>query len=769
MNTERDEFKQKYDLTESKNLELQTKISNLHEKNEKYIEENTKIMERRYETYAEEQKQKNLQIMELQQSMRKFEYEAQQAKQEKLEAENKVLTLNRDLETEKVISANVQDLQRQVALLTVQLEQSNAAITDREHQAKVQLSQQLSERDSQLELIKKNLNDSKIHFDHERNEMTANLSSVKDTLTSLQASSEKQIQSLSIKLTEATATADALRAESDRYKLQFEQLNAQYQQSLAVTADLKSQVESLESELASANSRVEEVVAEARSRITSRDAVIATLEQAKVDEYERGQQETIAEIRPQIESIKSKGKAAIDQLIQERTDLESRIQSLEEENAQLVEKSQAYVEKMTTAFKQKMAELEESSNGGGEVLSEEKLAEVKKDTLTTLYAGLVSALQQRQQPALTPSEIVTVLRAEMTAVMSGQPAQYIPIEPTVESEHNAYAGDEQTTVSTEPPAPEPPESVPIGEHVPHEGFNAPLTSKSVVELETIEDAQPSEQSVTTPVDEAHAAPPVADDIPAVTPTPVPESTTESAPPAPVPEPTPEPAAATSVLSSGGDDFEDMEDDTESVSLPVAAEPAPLTVVSSSQSLATDDDDVKAAIMSRSSEATEAVLDVPHVDIHPVLTPELPQNPLTAPDPLILAAATAMATTSAAEDELPPPSLPPTDLPPPELPPPVAATTTSVPTTTAASKPITATSTSSLPSDYDPFDESQTAEPVAPPKPVAAKSAPSKPKGLFGDDDDSVGGGLFASTKPKAAAPKKSSLFGDDDDEDPLFK
>lgn len=115
------------------------------------MSENSSLMEKRYESFQNESKQLNQQIIDLQHSNRKLESELHQKSLTQAEHDAKVQKLVNELEVEKAKVTNTKDLERQVALLTVQLEESNKSITNTEAKAQVQLQQSVSQLQSQLE------------------------------------------------------------------------------------------------------------------------------------------------------------------------------------------------------------------------------------------------------------------------------------------------------------------------------------------------------------------------------------------------------------------------------------------------------------------------------------------------------------------------------------------------------------------------------------------------------------------------------------------
>jgi FK506-binding protein 15 len=345
--TERDEAKSKQDAANTANAELTARITVLQERQEKMIEEHGKQMERRYEAYQEELRLKNNQIADLQQHARKA-----------------------DTAMEAAI-ARKQEIENELTILSTQAKEAQTNLSSELASAKSQLEstqEQLQLANQELEFLRKQIAESQHNSGTEKEELQTTINDLHERLNTSQ---QESITAMAALKADLSATGERLKAANEEIEMlrtQLEttnrsvpELKAAHESELtSLRAELESEkqknVSSVE-EIAHLNDQLQQVIAEARARRESdKEQMAVMIEEVRTTEYERGQQETLEEVKEQIALIKEKAKNTIESLISERDELSQRVSELEEEKQEVIDASKQYVENMKKLMQQKIAE-----------------------------------------------------------------------------------------------------------------------------------------------------------------------------------------------------------------------------------------------------------------------------------------------------------------------------------------------------------------------------------------------------------------------------
>ena len=419
---ERDDARSKAEASERRNTELTAKLSAMQERYEKNSEDNSRMMERRYEQYADELKTKNAHIVELQAGVRRAEHEAQQAALVKVEAESEVARLREALAKEKEESRGRAEAERQVIMLQLQLKQTAEAVEGKEQESKLVMQQRITEKESEIAGMRHEAERRQAEDERERAVLQQTIDTLKQQMAHSQQQADNTIAELHAAAAQTSEERTRLQGELDRLHAQLDHMQ-QNTVSAAEHQALQTQLTALQEQLRQAQRETEEareetanIIAEARSRREQdKQAMLAAIEQARTDEYERGQQETLDEARQSMQTMKDKARATIEQLAAEKEQLEERLKGAEEERQEVIDSSRAYIERMKAQMTARLAEVE-----GKDGVSEERLEEEKAVALKAVYGGVSRVLQQYGEKRWRAAEMAMVLRAEVQFVLSGE-------------------------------------------------------------------------------------------------------------------------------------------------------------------------------------------------------------------------------------------------------------------------------------------------------------------------------------------------------------
>ena len=351
---ERDALKAKAEESVKQVTELTAKISGLHERNESYLAENQKLSESRFASFSEELKLKNVNITALQDANRALQHEiqAKNAAAQELELQKQKLSLELELATGQL--KNQKDLDRQVTLLSIQLEESKKSTEHSTESVRVSMGQELvklqqeaadrandlsemaakhaakeadwtaadQKRAAQLAQVQATVDALEKDLATARNELSASVS--------LAQQREGEVKQLHLRVEhmaqESTGSAESLASASAQHQAQLQSMTAQIEQ---LTSSLQQQQQ--EAQEAATAAADEAAAAQAA-------AVEAAIEQAKAD--------VTALYRPKLEDVVSKAKSKIesmqtelDEAVAARAELEAQVASLTEEKQAIVDRS----------------------------------------------------------------------------------------------------------------------------------------------------------------------------------------------------------------------------------------------------------------------------------------------------------------------------------------------------------------------------------------------------------------------------------------------
>ena len=419
---ERDDARSKAEATERRTAELTAKLAAMQERYEKTSEDNSRLMERRYEQYADELKAKNSHIVELQASVRRAEHETQQAALVRVEAESEVARLREALGREKEESRGRAEAERQVIMLQLQLKQMAETVEGKEQEAAVSMQQKITEKDSEIAALRHEAERRQAEDERERAVLQQTIDTIKQQMAHSQQQADTAIAELHASAARQEEAHTRLQGEADRLHAQTDHM----QQNTVSTAEhqaVQTQLTAAQEQLRQAQRETEEareettsVIAEVRTRREQdKQAMLAAIEQARTDEYERGQAETMEEARQSMQSMKDKARATIEQLVSEKEQLEQKLNEAEEENQSVIDSSRAYIDRMKAQMAARLAEVE-----GKEGVSDERLEDEKAAALKSVYGGVSRVLQQYGEKRWRAAELAMVLRAEVQFVLSGE-------------------------------------------------------------------------------------------------------------------------------------------------------------------------------------------------------------------------------------------------------------------------------------------------------------------------------------------------------------
>ena len=788
--SERDEWKAKADERERRVVELQAKTAALQERHEKYSEDNSRLMERRYEQHADELKAKTAQLMDLQHALRKAEHDAQQAHVARQEADSRTAKLEDDLARAREEGRMRSEFERQVGLLQVQLRQANEAVEGKEQEGRLAMEQRVAAKESEIAQLQRDAEHAKDEAARERAALQATIDNLKAQLDHAQQTADERIQRLSAAVAAAEDERTRMQGEVERTQAALQRLQESsvaqsvHQTLQDETAETASRLREAQREVEEARAETASIIDQARARREQdRQQLTALLEQARTEEYERGQAETMEEARAGMQAMKEKARATIDALAAEKDALEERLREAEQEKDDVLATSRAYIDKMKAQMAARLAEADGQRDA-------QDADEAKEAALKAVYSGVSRALQAKGERRWRAQEVAMLIRAEVQFVLTGE-------RPDVELHDEPPAVAEAAEHAKQPPTEEKKAESPVIERaLPEQREEVPEEVKepAPVGQEEVDIAPPAMLRQDTEVE----------DLPPASPPPEVEHREKPAEGAhtSVVEMEPEPAAAphadvdkapvdqnghpadsASAAAADRSPSQPPEQQTavDAPLAPHAAEPAEPALSLSMNPSETNGVDVTGtflyphdgpAVPGASAPSVEERAGESEAEDH--LAPLRPSNGtgLTV-DP------SAERPSSSSSSTITPPT--PTLMTPPAsqhargFSPP--SSTSSTPTAAPAiSDPFA-----------DPFAEAVPEQPAkATPTAVASRSSDSpaapataKRSSLFSDDDDEDGGGLFAAPAKPVAAPKttaspakKASLFGDDsDDEDDggLFK
>ena len=419
---ERDDARSKAEASERRTTELTAKLSAMQERYEKNSEDNSRMMERRYEQYADELKSKNAHIVELQAGVRRAEHEAQQAALVRVEAESEVARLREALAKEKEESRGRAEAERQVIMLQLQLKQTAEAVEGKEQESKLVMQQKITEKESEIAGLRHEAERRQAEDEREKTVLQQTIDTLKQQMAHSQQRADNTIAELHTAVARQEEEHTRLQGEIDRLHSQVDHMQ-QNTVSVAEHQALQAQLTAAQEQLRQAQRETEEareetasVIVEVRSRREQdKQAMLAAIEQARADEYERGQQETMEEVRQTMQAIKDKARATIEQLAADKEQLEENLKAAEEEKQTVIDSSRAYIDRMKAQMAARLAEVE-----GNEGVSEEREEEEKAAAMKSVYSGVSRVLQQYAEKRWRAAEVAMVLRAEVQFVLSGE-------------------------------------------------------------------------------------------------------------------------------------------------------------------------------------------------------------------------------------------------------------------------------------------------------------------------------------------------------------
>src|SRR5262249_9637521 len=103
--------------------EQQKKIESLHERHEKFLADNQRIHEARFESLQAELKAKSATISDLQESARKAALDSSARSASQAETDLKIARLQMELELSQGQAKHLKEVERELAVLTVQLQE----------------------------------------------------------------------------------------------------------------------------------------------------------------------------------------------------------------------------------------------------------------------------------------------------------------------------------------------------------------------------------------------------------------------------------------------------------------------------------------------------------------------------------------------------------------------------------------------------------------------------------------------------------------------
>ena len=474
---EREEWKGKADDRERRIADLQAKLTSMQERMEKQSEDSQRLMERRYEAHADEMKAKSGQLMELQQAVRKAEHEAQQAGMARQEMEGRMGRLEEDLVRAKEEGKMRAEFERQVGLLQVQLRQANEAVVGKEQEGRLVMEQRVAAKESEIASLQREAAATKEEEARERALLQSTIDSLKAQLQEAQQTADERIQQLSAAVAAAEDERTRLQGEVERSHGALERLqqssvpHAEHQALQEEMAAAALRARELQREVDEEKAETASIIDQARSRReTDRQQFLALLEQAKAEEYERGQAETMEEAKAGMQAMREKARATIDQLAQEKEALEERVQVAEQEREELVATSRAYIDKLKAQMQVRLQEAADAADSGREAEAEQAEA-ARQAALKAVYSGLSRQLQERGERRWRAQEVAQLVRAEVQFALTGdrpeveladeeeapQPSPQPPPPTEMAMEKQSPAGPPQAVETTEqteePPRP----------------------------------------------------------------------------------------------------------------------------------------------------------------------------------------------------------------------------------------------------------------------------------------------------------------------------
>eukprot|EP00808_Paulinella_micropora_P017624 g58208.t1 len=148
LSAERDRMKELYESSQAKVGELQQRTEELHQRSAAMLEENSRMMEKRYETLREESKHRNQVVLTLQEEKRNL---ASQLSEAQLSLSNAEFSKSQAVdEYKRRAQVEFQNLKRQLAGLTQQLESAHAAGSHKEEQLKTVMARQIESLQAEL-------------------------------------------------------------------------------------------------------------------------------------------------------------------------------------------------------------------------------------------------------------------------------------------------------------------------------------------------------------------------------------------------------------------------------------------------------------------------------------------------------------------------------------------------------------------------------------------------------------------------------------------
>ena len=489
---ERDEQKAKADKASEQVLELQAKLSALHERNESYLAENTKLSEARFQNYADEMKLKNATLAELQESLRHSQSETREKTQTLQEAEFKLQRMQVELDLARGEVNGKKELEKNIVLLQVQVDELKKSHTLVGEEVKAtmsadiaRLTQELSQKETELSDMRSKVDQAARDGEEATARVQRSLSELDSTHTALQ----KAHDTLRAELEEARSQTREKDDELARVHLQLERTreeglgSAKEVESAAARErqQMQQRIETLETELSQLQAERQSFEESMLARIDeSQRAHQEALVAARGAGSEEGAAQVSQEWKTKLEDVVAKAKMKIehlqselDQLQQDKNELSSQLAAVSDEKQQVLDQSKSIIAKIRTQVQEQQARHEEELQAA-HAATEAALAQVTsngmngvnadgtdwrekvKKSMQTLYQTLAASLQESEEDSYTRLQIRDLLVKDIKQVTirmlqgetdssEGEPEA---TSETAESESTTVAPTEASTEET---------------------------------------------------------------------------------------------------------------------------------------------------------------------------------------------------------------------------------------------------------------------------------------------------------------------------------